>query len=55
MELNNMSKHQLNKGMKAITHLLLLAACTNSQENRFDIPKSKSQRSKRPGQLKVNA
>lgn len=56
MKHENMVKNHENKGMQSITRLLLLAACTNSQENRFDIPQSKSYRAKRPRHTqKVNA
>lgn len=56
MQNDNILKHQWSKGMQAVTRLLLLAACTNSQENRFDIPESKAYRNKRPRQTqKVNA
>jgi hypothetical protein len=48
MENDNFLKHQWSKGTQAVTRLLLLAACTNSQENRFDIPESKSNRDTRP-------
>lgn len=48
MQNDSMLKHQWLKGTQAVTRLLLMAACTNSQENRFDIPESKSYGNNRP-------
>jgi len=35
-------KHLENKGIAVVARLLLLAACTKSQENRFDVPEGKT-------------
>ena len=48
MKNENMVKNQESKGMQSITRLLLLAACTKSQENRFDIPEGRIYKSNRP-------
>ena len=37
------------KGIAAVARLLLLAACTKSQENRFDLHESKPINGNRPG------
>jgi hypothetical protein len=50
MQNDNILNHQWNKGTQAVTRLLLLAACANSQENRFDIPETKSYKANRPRQ-----
>ena len=41
-------KHQESKAVQSITRLMLLAACTRVQENRFDIPESRYSKHTRP-------
>lgn len=41
-------KHQESKAVQSITRLMLLAACTKVQENRFDIQEDKYSKHIRP-------
>jgi hypothetical protein len=41
-------KHQESKAVQSITRLMLLAACTKVQENRFDIPEGRYSKHNRP-------
>lgn len=41
-------KHQESKAVQSITRLMLLAACTRLQENRFDIPEGRNSKHNRP-------
>ncbi len=45
-------KHQESKAVQSITRLMLLAACTNVQENRFDIPEGRNSKYNRPGHVR---
>ena len=45
-------KHQQSKAAQSITRLMLLAACTNIQENRFDIPEGRYSKHNRPRQAR---
>lgn len=48
----NSMKQGKTKAEQSFARLLLLAACTRTQENRFDIPEGKKYKSKRPSHVK---